>query len=59
MPQTKEQRQRAAKILLEQRTQRTPQEQLNNLDSILGIGIGATKERRRLHSQIKNDVRPG
>ena len=35
-----------------ERKKRTPQQQLTLLDGRLGEGIGATKERKRLHGQI-------
>lgn len=48
MPQTKERRRATAKILIEQRKARTPQQQLEKLNAMFGVGKGAQKERNRL-----------
>ena len=48
MPQSKEQKQKTAKILIEQRNKRTNQEQIKLLDEKFGVGQGAKKERKRL-----------
>ena len=48
MPQSKEQKQKNAKILIEQRKARTNQEQIELLDKKFGVGQGAKKERARL-----------
>ncbi len=50
--QSKEQKQKTAAKLLEDRKSRTPQQQIAILDMRLGIGQGAIKERRRLASLI-------
>lgn len=52
MPQTKESKQKQAKILLEQRAQRTPQQQIELLDQKFGVGVGAKKERARLTKML-------
>lgn len=52
MPQTKESKQKQAKILLEQRAQLTPAQQIAKLDNKFGIGIGAKKERARLMKML-------
>lgn len=52
MPQSKEQRQATAMKLIEQRAQRTPQQQLELLDQKFGKGQGAKKERARLNKMI-------
>jgi hypothetical protein len=54
MQQTKEQKQQSAKILIETRNQRTPQQQIALLDTKFGVGKGAKKERARLAKQISN-----
>jgi hypothetical protein len=48
MPQTKEQKQKTAKNLKEQRAQLTAQQQITKLDQKFGINVGAKKERARL-----------
>lgn len=35
------------------RDERTPQQQLQRLDALLGVSIGAKKERKRLNKQIQ------
>jgi hypothetical protein len=52
MPQTKEQKQKTAMILLEQRAQLSCAEQLAKLDEKFGIGQGAKKERARLTKML-------
>ena len=49
------QMERRAKALARQaiRDSRTPLQQLQMLDSILGIGIGAVKDRKRLQSLLE------
>ncbi len=50
--QTKVERQEGAMKLRLARASRTPEEQLAKLDERLGKGVGAVKERKRLHSEI-------
>lgn len=45
-------RQKSAQELAEKRAQRTPQQQLEELDRRLGPGVGAVRERARLQAQI-------
>ena len=52
MPQTKEQKRKTAKILLEKRAQLTPAEQIAKLDNKFGVGKGAKKERARLTKML-------
>lgn len=54
MPQTKEQKVKNAKILLDNRAKLTPQEQLAKLDKMFGVGQGAKKERNRLNNIINS-----
>lgn len=42
-----------AALRKEERDLRTPQQQLERLDKLLGVGIGAKKERARLQKSIK------
>lgn len=56
MPKTKEQRQKTAKMLLEQRAQRSAQEQIELLDKKFGIGQGAKKERARLQKILSAEM---
>lgn len=42
-----------ADIRQAKRNQLSPQEQLNILDSRLGVGVGATRERARLTAMLK------
>lgn len=48
----KVERQRSAKERAEARAERSPQEQLAELDKRLGEGKGAVKERARLQKQL-------
>ena len=52
MPQTKEQKQKTAKNLIEQRAQLTAQQQITKLDNKFGVGVGAKKERARLMKML-------
>ena len=52
MPQTKEQKQKTAKNLIEQRAQLTAQQQIAKLDNKFGVGVGAKKERARLMKML-------
>ena len=45
--------QKQAEILAEERANRSPKQQLDLLDSRLGVGCGAVKERKLLHSMIE------
>lgn len=42
-----------AKEMAEARALRTPQEQLQRLDKLLGVGVGAKRERARLSKLIE------
>lgn len=44
----------SARIREEARNQRTPEEQNEELNKRLGVGIGASKERDRLYEQWTN-----
>jgi len=37
----------------EERAQRSPQEQIRRLDELLGVGVGAQRERARLARQVE------
>lgn len=50
-----ENRRKEATTRQEERAARSPQQQLDRLDSILGEGVGAKKERARLTKQINQD----
>ena len=47
-----EERRKAAEARQAERDKRTPAQQLAHLDSFLGVGKGATKERARLQAMI-------
>ena len=47
-----------AEELAEERSRRTPQQQLAALDQRLGAGVGAVKERQRLQYFIDNPPKP-
>ena len=47
-----------AKKLAEERAERTDREQLDHLDSILGKGKGAVKERAKLNARIASGKAP-
>jgi len=47
-----------AKVRQEQRDKRTPQDQLKRLDEMLGVGVGAQKERTRLKAVIEHSNKP-
>lgn len=51
-------KQEHAKKLAEERAARTDWEQLEHLDSILGNGMGATKERAKLNARIAAEKAP-
>jgi hypothetical protein len=48
----KEARTKAAVVRQEERTKRTPQQQLAQLDTMFGAGFGAVRERARLQKLI-------
>ena len=48
----RKEKQDKAKRLAEERSERTDREQLDHLDSILGKGKGAVKERAKLNARI-------
>jgi|MDTB01.1.fsa_nt_gb hypothetical protein len=52
-------RKETADQLSTERSKRTPEEQLAKLDSMLGDGVGAKKERARLHRQIEDGLAGG
>lgn len=52
-PGRKEERRKFAQQLQEERAKRTPQQQLDRLDRLLGTGVGAVRERTRLQKQIE------
>lgn len=54
MPQSKEQKKKNAKVLLENRAKLTSEEQFAKLDQRLGKGVGAQKERARLAKKISS-----
>ena len=54
----RKEKQEKAKKLAEERAERTDKEQLDHLDSILGKGKGAVKERARLNSRIASSKAP-
>ena len=47
-----------AKKLAEERAERTDREQLDHLDSILGKGKGAVKERAKLNARLASGKAP-
>ncbi len=49
---TREDRRDTAKELLAEREGRTDEQQLAHLDRLLGVGVGAKKERARLAARI-------
>ena len=50
--QSKEARAAMVRKLAEERSKRTPKQQIAKLDALLGVGVGAVKERARLATQI-------
>ena len=50
----RERRRDAAEERAEARAARSPQQQLERLDALLGEGTGAVKERARLEKQLQN-----
>lgn len=48
----KEARQKSAAVRLEERGKRSAKDQIAELDRILGVGIGAVRERSRLQKLI-------
>lgn len=53
-PRRKELRREQAEQRIADRIKRTPQEQLDRLDKLLGVNVGATKERIRLQALVLN-----
>ena len=53
MKRSRHERREEAKARQEERNQRTPQQQIQHLDKILGKGKGATKERARLAKMME------
>ena len=53
MKRSRQERRESALELQEERDKRTPQEQIKRLDTKLGIGKGAKKERAKLEKLIK------
>lgn len=51
-----EERREGAQRRQEARDSRTPQEQLQRLDELLGVGQGAQRERARLQALIKEKL---
>jgi hypothetical protein len=51
-------KQEAGKRLAEERASRTDREQLDHLDSILGKGKGAVKERAKLNARLTSGNKP-
>lgn len=54
---TKAKRQKEAKARQETRNKRSPREQLDLLDKRFGRGVGAKKERNRLHQIIAENIK--
>ena len=50
---TKEERRESANLRKEERHKRSDEDQLKMLDKILGHGVGAVKERKRLLNNIE------
>jgi len=53
-PADRERRTLAAEDRAEARANRTAQQQLDKLDALLGEGVGAVKERKRLEKQLRD-----
>lgn len=58
MPQSKLEKQNAAASRCEARQRRGHKGQLAHLDSLFGVGFGASKERSRLASLMLEDSKP-
>jgi len=50
----RDERRERAQHLAEARANRSDQQQLDRLDSILGAGVGASKEREKLTARIRS-----
>lgn len=54
MHKSKDEKRKFAKQLITERATRTDQQQIEKLDTKLGKGVGAARERKRLTQRIKS-----